>query len=221
MNTIETEFLSQIAKKYKLNVDKLGKNVNLQSIANKYTIPIEELTNLWNTVENELENYKEYDESIEYDIPQFGFNEQQHTFNENEISLKKFGLVDIPMENIYNMRKLKLIEGETKFFLRQLINTYNFLKYHEKLNITPFQFNVVHKNLTNITFPIKKSPLGLLLAIYIYDKNNILDVNKFYQILKIKQGSPIEANQIIPINYIYKVYASDIIRYVKMFHNIL
>lgn len=221
MNTIETEFLSQIAKKYKLNVDKLGKNVNLQSIANKYNIPIEDLTNLWNTVENELKNYDEYDESIEYEMPQFGFNEQQHTFNENEISLKKFGLADIPMENIYNMRKLKLIEGETKFFLRQLINTYNFLKYHEKLNITPFQFDVVHKSLTNITFPIKKSPLGLLLAIYIYDKNNIFDANKFYKILKIKQGTPIEANQIIPINYIYKVYASDVIRYVKLFHNIL
>lgn len=221
MNTIETEFLSQISKKYKLNADKLGKNINLQSISNKYGIPLEELMNLWNTVENELKNYDEYDESIEYDIPQFGFNEQQHTFNENEITLKKFGLADIPMENIYNMRKLKLIEGETKFFLRQLINTYNFLKYHEKLSVTPFQFTTVHKSLSEFTFPIKKSPLGLLLAIYIYDKNNILDLNKFYKILKSKPGTPIEANQIIPINYIYKVYASDIIRYVKLFHNIL
>lgn len=123
MNTIEAEFLSQIGKKYKLNVEKLGKNINLQSISNKYNIPIDELMELWTTVENELKNYDEYDESIEYDIPQFGFNDQQHTFNENEISLKKFGLADIPMENIYNMRKLKLIEGETKFFLRQLIKT--------------------------------------------------------------------------------------------------
>ena len=72
-----------------------------------------------------------------------------------------------------------------------------------------------------ITFPSKKSPLGLLLGIYVYDDTHIVDMDKFYKITKVKKGGNIEATLIIPINYIYKVYASDVVRYAKLFHSIL
>ncbi len=220
-SSLEAEFLSQVATKYKLNIDKLWKNYkDLQQISTTYNIPYQELINLWQDVENKIKNYEEYDESIEFE-PQQTFNEQQHTYNDSEITLAKFGLADLQIENVYSMRKLKLLEGETKFFLRQLINSYNFLKYHEKLNITHNEFNIVYANLKNMTFSIKKSPLGLLLAIYIYDKNTIINMDKFYKITKVKKGNPIDANLIIPINYIYKVYASDLVRYTKLYHKIL
>ena len=117
------------------------------------------------------------------------------------------------------MGKLRLLEGETKFFLRQLVNCYRFLKFHEKLALTPFHFNAVYNNLPLMTFSTKKSPLGLLLAIYVYDKNNVINKTKFRQICKVK--GIIDAHLVIPIVYIYKVYASDVVRYAKLFHTLL
>lgn len=216
---VDSKFLSIIANKYNLNLEKLlslwEKKPDISIISSKYNIAEHDLTDLYY-------NIKGYDESDSSEIlTQVGFLESQQMNKDEEISLVKFGLVDIPIENIYNMRKLKLIEGDYKFFLRQLINSYRFLKYHEKLNIIPFDFYRVYNNLDKITFPTKKSPLGLILGIYIYDDKNIINMDKFYKITKVKKGAEIDARLVIPINYIYKVYASDLIRYAKLFHSIL
>lgn len=227
-NLIEDELLPEIAKKYTISLDRLKeiwqKHKNLDAIANKYNINVEELNSILNRIKMMYHNDDD-DLQFEYDVDetplQFGYNEQQHTFNENEISLMKFGLVDVHMENMYNMGKLRLLEGETKFFLRQLINCYRFLKFNEKLALTPLHFNAVYDNLPLMTFSTKKSPLGLLLAIYVYDKNNIVDMTKFRQICKVKRTAVIDAHLVIPIVYIYKVYASDVVRYAKLFHTLL
>ena len=166
----------------------------------------------------EFDNY-EFNEDDSDNRFEVGYNQQQHMYNEDEISLQKYGLTDIPIKNVYTMSKLKLLEGDAKFFLRQLINCYRFLKFHEKLNLTPYHFKTVYDSLPLMTFSTKKSPLGLLLAIYIYDKTTIINMDKFYQITKLKKN--IEANYIIPIVYIYKVRAGDIVRYTKLFHNII
>lgn len=217
MNT-DSEFLSLVANKYNLNFEKLSslweKKPDISVISSKYNIAEHDLTEMYY-------NIKGYNEDDSSEIIQVGFLESQHMNKDEEISLIKFGLIDIPIENIYNMRKLKLIEGDAKFFLRQLINSYRFLKYHEKLNISTLDFYKVYNNLDKLTFSTKKSPLGLLLGIYIYDSKNIVNMDKFYKITKVKKGSEIEARLIIPINYIYKVYASDVVRYAKLFHTIL
>jgi hypothetical protein len=217
MNT-DSEFLSIVANKYNLNFEKLSslwKNKpDIHIISSKYNITEHELTELYY-------NIKGYNEDDSSEIMQVGFLESQQMNKDEEISLIKFGLVDIPIENIYNMRKLKMIEGDANFFLRQLINSYRFLKYHDKLNITTSDFYKVYNNLDKLTFSTKKSPLGLLLGSYIYDNKNIVNMDKFYKITKVKKGSEIDARLIIPINYIYKVYASDVVRYAKLFHTIL
>lgn len=223
-SAIETEFLSRIAKKYKLDIIKLTslweKKPDIIVVSQKYSLSENDLNDIYNQVENEMKDYDEFNDDIVFES-QLTFSESQHMSKDDEISLTKFGLVDIPLDNIYNMRKLKLLEGESKFFLRQLINSYRFLKYHEKLNITSLDFYKIYNNLNLITFPSKKSPLGLLLGIYIYDEKHIVDMDRFYKITKVKKGGNIDATLIIPISYIYKVYASDVVRYAKLFHSIL
>ena len=217
MNT-DSEFLSIVANKYNLNFETLlslwKKKPDIHVISSKYNITEHELNELYY-------NYKGYNEDDSSEIMQIGFIESQQMNKDEEISLIKFGLVDIPIENIYNMRKLKMIEGDANFFLRQLINSYRFLKYHDNLNITTLDFYKVYNNLDKLTFSTKKSPLGLLLGSYIYDTKDIVNMDKFYKITKVKKGYQIDARLIIPINYIYKVYASDVVRYAKLFHTIL
>jgi hypothetical protein len=154
-------------------------------------------------------------------IMEMEYKQKQNTYNESEINLHNFGFQDMQINNVYNMRKLKMIEGDERFFLRTLINAYNYLKYSEKILISVNDFNTLNNNLKNITFHTKKSPIGLLLAIYIYDKNKIINKEKFYKIFKVKENIKIDANTIVPINYIYKTYANDLIRYVKLLHKIL
>lgn len=217
MNT-DLKFLTTISQKYKLDLEKLKslweKKPDITIISSKYNIDANILTDLYY-------NIKGYDEEDSSEIMQVGFLESQHMSKEDEISLIKFGLIDIPIENVYNMRKLKLIEGESKFFLRQLINSYRFIKFHEKINITPSDFYKVYNTLDKMTFHTKKSPLGLLLGIYIYDEKNIVNMEKFYKITKVKKGTEIDAKLVIPISYIYKVYASDVVRYAKLFYTLL
>jgi len=178
------------------------------------------LNAMWQNIMSEFAAYTAFDEKTE-NVMQQNYKQAQATYNESEITLHNFGLENLPTDNIYNIRKIRLTEGENKFFLRQLINSYNHLKYVEKLDISPSDFHIVNNNLKNITFYTKKSPIGLLLAIYIYDKKNIVNMNKFHKIAKVKQGLPIDANLMIPINYIYKTYANDLVRYAKLFHDIL
>ena len=148
-SAIETEFLSRIAKKYKLDIIKLTslweKKPDIIVISQKYSLSENDLNDIYIQVENEMKDYDEFNDDIVFES-QLTFSESQHMSKDDEISLTKFGLVDIPLDNIYNMRKLKLLEGESKFFLRQLINSYRFLKYHEKLNITSLDFYKIYNN---------------------------------------------------------------------------
>ena len=139
-------------------------------------------------------------------------------YNQSDINIKNLGLAEIDPTNVYAMKKQRMIEGEDAFFLRQLIYCYSFLKYKEKLPLQPVDFYKVQKALTIISFPTKKSPLGLLLAHYIYDQTKFINASKFKQIM----GDSIEisGNTLVSIDYMYKVNASDLIRYVKMYHDI-
>lgn len=159
-------------------------------------------------------------ESPEF-VMEMDYKQQQNTFNENEITLHNFGFQDIPTNNVHAIRKLKVTEGDERFFLRTLINTYNYLKYSEHIVIPVKDFNTLNNNLKNITFHTKKSPLGLLLAMHIFDKPHFMHKDRFHKIFKVKDNEAIDANTIVPMNYMYKVYASDLVRYVKLLHTIL
>ena len=150
-----------------------------------------------------------------------GVNEYKHAYDETAIELANFGLSEIDPSNPHAMRIQRMKEGEEKFFLRQLIYAYKFLKYSEKLSIQQSDFYKVKQFLTTIPFPTKKSPLGILLAYYMYDPKNFIKQDRFNKIMGVKENDKpptVSANTVVPLNYMYKVYASDLIRYVKLFH---
>jgi hypothetical protein len=223
---MEAEFLTRVATVFKLNKDQVEKiwelKPDIYALSVKYTLPYEDVLNIWKQVETEFQDEDDYvyetGDAVE---SQVAYSEQQHMFNESAITLKNYGLMDMSFDNIYTVQKLKLIEGEDKFFLRQLINSYNFLKYQEKINVAPHHFKTVYEHLKHIPFHTKKSPPGLLLGNYVYDKTKIINMDKLYAITKIKKGGAIPANLIIPMTYNYKVYVSDVLRYAKMFHKLL
>lgn len=155
----------------------------------------------------------------ELDLQQ-GVHEYGQMYNQSEINVHNFGLAEIDTNNIYAMKKIRMIEGEEKFFLRQMIYAYTYLKYKEKFGLQPKDFYTIQKAIKKISFYTKKSPIGLLLSYYVYDKNNFINKNRFKQIMQSETGI-IDVNKVVPLNYMYKVYANDIIRYVKLFHDIL
>lgn len=175
------------------------------------------------------ENIYEDDDDYEFDngeengdiqIKQ-GINEYKHAYDETAIELSNFGLSEIDTNNSHAMKRQRMIEGEDKFYLRQLIYAYKYLKYAEKISIQESDFYKVKQFLTTIPFPTKKSPLGILLAYYMYDAKTFIKQDRFNKIMGIKstEKSPtVTPNTVVPLNYMYKVYASDLIRYVKLFH---
>jgi len=151
-----------------------------------------------------------------------GVNEYKHAFDETAIELANFGLAEIDTSNPHAMKRQRMIEGEEKFYLRQLIYAYKYLKYGEKLSIQESDFYKVKQFLTTIPFPTKKSPLGILLAYYMYDPNTFIKQERFNKIMGVKADDKppsVNVNTVVPLNYMYKVYASDLIRYVKLFND--
>ena len=54
-----------------------------------------------------------------------------------------------------------------------------------------------------------------------YDPKNFIKQDRFNKIMGVKENDKpptVSANTVVPLNYMYKVYASDLIRYVKLFH---
>lgn len=151
-----------------------------------------------------------------------GVNQYLQTFDETAIELANFGLAQIDTSNPHAMKRQRMIEGEEKFYLRQLIYAYKYLKYAEKLTIQESDFYKVKHFLNSIPFPTKKSPLGILLAYYMYDPKGFIKQDRFNKIMGVKPDDKpptVSANTVVPLNYMYKVYASDLIRYVKLFHD--
>lgn len=180
--------------------------------------------------ENTFELDDEFD-SYDYDdgegngetLIKQGVNEYKHAYNETAIELANFGLAEIDTSNPHAMKRQRMIEGEEKFYLRQLIYAYKYLKYAEKLPIQESDFYKVKQFLTTIPFPTKKSPLGILLAYYMYDPKTFIKQDRFNKIMDVKPNEKppnVNVNTVVPLNYMYKVYASDLIRYVKLFHNV-
>lgn len=163
--------------------------------------------------ENDKYKYDEEDEKIQTGVKQW---DQQ--YDESAINTKNFGLMDVQdPNNIYAMKKMRMIEGEEKFYLRQLIYAYNFLIYKEKLPLKEHDFNKLWKALQSVSFYTKKSPLGVLLAYYIYDPATYVNTKRFNSIMG---EGVITANKLVPIDYMYKVSASDLVRYTKMYKGV-
>lgn len=182
---------------------------------------------------NDYKYYEEYDDDYKYnddedDIKiQQGVNEYLHTYNATAIELVNFNLAEIDNSNPYAMKKQRMIEGEEKFFLRQLIYAFKYMKYTNevKFNIQEQDFYKLLKILKQVTFPYKKSPFGLLLAYWMHnpDSNEFIKVDRFNKVMGLKGNEKlpsVNGNSVVPLNYMYKVYASDLIRYVKMFNEL-
>jgi len=164
---------------------------------------------------DEGDDYKYYNE--EDDNIKQGFKENQHAFNETAIELANFNLAEIDTSNPYAMKNIRQIEGEEKFFLRQLIYAFKFLN-REQYKLQEWDFYKLLKILKQIPFYVKKSPLGLLLSYYLYDSKNFIKQDRFNKLMEVSAKTQVKANAVVPLNYIYKVYASDILRYVKLLH---
>jgi hypothetical protein len=165
---------------------------------------------------DEGDDYKYYNE--EDDNLQQTFVENQHAYNETAIELANFNLAEIDTSNPYSIKHQRQIEGEEKFFLRQLIYAYKYIKYTEKYNLQEWDFYKLLKILKQIPFYVKKSPLGLLLSYYIFDSKNFIIQDRFNKLMEVSDKTQVKGNAVVPLNYIYKVYASDLLRYVKLLH---
>lgn len=219
-------FFSELNAKY--NVDKnelytIWNDINdvtnfLNIISKKYNLDKTDLGTLWDNVKI-VTDYDVGNEEEEF-VMEMDYKQQQATYNENDITLHNFGFQDDKLD-VHSFRTLKITEGEERLYLRLLIITYNHLKYAENIKITPVEFHTLNDNLKNITFHTKKSPLGLLLAIYLYDKTKFMDRQKFAKLFNVKENTKIDGNTIVPIGFIFKTYANDLIRYVKLLHKVL
>lgn len=167
---------------------------------------------------DELDFYNEDGEGDELNIKQ-GVNEYTHMYNESDINIKNYGLAEIDMNNPHAMKTVRRIDGEEKFFLRLMIYAYTYLKYKENIVLQKHDFDKIMSIIHPLPYYTKKSPLGLLLSYYMFDKNKFINMVKFKSVMKINDGN-IKANSVVPMNYMYKVYASDLIRYVKLYHEI-
>ena len=165
---------------------------------------------------DEGDDYKYYNE--EDDNLQQTFNENQHAYNETAIELANFNLAEIDTSNPYAIKHIRMVEGEEKFFLRQLIYAYKYIKYVEKYNLQEWDFYKLLKILKQIPFYVKKSPLAIWLAYSLFDSKNFIKQDRFNKLMEVSDKTQVKGNAVVPLNYIYKVYATDLLRYVKLLH---
>lgn len=148
------------------------------------------------------------------------YDAQVHAFNETAIELHNFGLADVDMSNPHAMRQQRLNEGEEKFYLRQMIYAFKFLKYREKIPLQESDFHKVRNLLvTSVPFYTKKSPLGMLVAYYLYNPKTFMHRDKFNKLMHTTM--PVTPTTVLPFNYSMRVYAGDVVRYVKLLHTLL
>ncbi len=146
---------------------------------------------------------------------------------ESGITLQRYQLQH---ENV-NMARIRQEEGEDKFFLRQMILTYHYLQSRITVGkLKDADFEHIHDNiLPRITFHTKKSPIGLLVAYYLYKPSKDSAIT-FDSKLKSfvtqsdmdpKQPSKFISSKVIPFgDYNYNTRWIDVFRYFKLFQNL-
>lgn len=149
-----------------------------------------------------------------------GVGAYMHTYDATAIELKNFGLEDISIDDPYALRRQRIVEGEDKFFLRQLIYAYKYLRTNEKIPLQESDFYKIYKNITQVPFYTKKSPIGILIAYYLYDAQAFMKQDRFKRIMGLQAGQGASADAIAPLKYASKVTAGDLVRYVRLLHEL-